>query len=79
MINTFLYQTLALTTSPLTWDEECELADGSHFASNIQDYFEYIFLKNAEKTHSPTIRIYVNKTWNIITFRIRTGYYLNFF
>ena len=44
--------------------------------SDIQDYFEYIFLINGEKTDNPLIRIYVNKVKNSITFKIKTGYYL---
>ena len=29
-----------------TWNEEFELPDGSYSASDIQDYFEYIFQKS---------------------------------
>ena len=32
--------------------------------------------KHGEKTDNPPIRIYVNKTKNIITFKKKTGYYL---
>ena len=35
--------------SALTWNEEFELLDGSHYVSYIQEYFAYI-LKNMEKT-----------------------------
>ena len=31
-----------------TWNDECELPDGSYLISDLQDYFEYI-LKNIEK------------------------------
>ena len=34
------------------------------------------FLLNGEKTDNPSIRIYVNKVKNGITFKIKTGYYL---
>ena len=44
--------------------------------SNIQDYFEYIFKKHEVKTDNLSIRIYVNKVDNRITFKITTGYYL---
>ena len=37
-------------------------------------YFE----KYGENTHNSSIRIYVNKIENRITFRIKTGYYLKF-
>ena len=59
-----------------TWNEEFELPDGSYSVSDIQDYFEYILKKQEEKTDNPSIRIYVNKTENRITFRIKIGYYL---
>ena len=59
-----------------TWNEEFELPDASYSVSDIQDYFEYILKKQEEKTDNPSIRIYVNKTENRITFRIKIGYYL---
>ena len=39
-------------------------------------YFEYILKKHGKKTNKPSIRIYVNKIENRITFKIKTGYYL---
>ena len=42
----------------------------------MQDYFDYIFKKNREKTINPSIRIYLNKIVNRITFKIKTGYCL---
>ena len=42
------------------------------------DYFEYISKKYREKTNNSSIRIYVNKMENRITFNINTGYYLKF-
>ena len=35
-----------------------------------------IFLKNSESVDNPSIRIYVNKIENRITFKIKSGYYL---
>ena len=32
--------------------------------------------KHGKKTNNPSIRIYVNKVANRITFRIKTGYFL---
>ena len=43
---------------------------------DIQDYFEYILKNHGEKIDNPLIRIYVNKIENRITFKIKTGYYL---
>ena len=58
------------------WNEEFELPDGSYYVLDIQDYFEYILKKHGEKTDNPSMRIYVNEIENRITFRIKTGYYL---
>ena len=59
-----------------TWNEEFELPDGSYSISDIQDYFEYILKKHSESLDSPSVRIYINKTENRITFKIKSGYYL---
>ena len=59
-----------------TWSEEFELPDGSYSISNIQDHFEYILKKHSESLDNPSIRIYVNKVENRITFKIKSGYYL---
>ena len=58
------------------WNEEFELPDGSYYVSDIQDYFKYIFKKHETVTDNPSVRIYINKTENRITFKIKTGYYL---
>ena len=52
------------------------MPDESYSISDIQDYFEYIFKKHGEKTTNPSIRIDINKIENRITFKIKTGYYL---
>ena len=59
-----------------TWNDKCELLDGSYSASDIQDYFEYILKKHGENIDNPSARIYVNKIDYRITFEIETGYYL---
>ena len=63
-----------------TWNEEFELPDGSYSVSDIKDYFEYILkkvkVKHSESVDNPSIRIYVNKIENKITFKIKSGYYL---
>ena len=56
-----------------TWNEEFELPDGS---CSISDYFGYILKKHSESVDNPSIRIYVNKIKNRITFKIKSGYYL---
>ena len=59
-----------------TWNEEFELPDGSYSVSDIQDYFGYILKKHSESVDNPSIGIYVNRIENRITFKIKSGYYL---
>ena len=59
-----------------TWNEEFTLPDGSYSMSDIRDYFEYILKNHGENTNKPSIRIYVNKIENRITFKIKNGYSL---
>ena len=49
------------------------LSGGSYSASDIQDYFEYILKKHRKKTDNSSLRIYINKMENRITFKIKTG------
>ena len=63
------YKNNKFKISAPTWNEKFELPDGSYSISDIQDYFE-------EKTDNPSIKIYVNKIENRITFKIQAGYYL---
>ena len=59
-----------------TWSEEFELPDGSYSVTDIQDYFEYILKKHRESVDNPSIRMYINRIENRITFKIKNGYYL---
>ena len=59
-----------------TWNDEFELPDGSYSVSDIQDYFEYILKKYSENVDNPPNGIYVNRIENRITFKIKSGYYL---
>ena len=45
----------------------------------IQDRFEFIFKKYETVTDNPSIMIYINKIENRVTFKIKTGYQLEFF
>ena len=58
------------------WNDKFELPDGSYSVSNIQDYFEYILKKHGENIDNPSVKIYVNKIENRITFKIKNGYSL---
>ena len=64
--------------SALTWNDKFELPDGSYSVSDIQDYFEYIFIlkKHGENTDKPSVQTYVNKIENRVTFKIKDGYSL---
>ena len=62
--------------SASTWNDLFELPDGSYSASDIQDYFEYIFKMYGENNNKPSVQIYVNKIENRITSQIKNGYSL---
>ena len=47
-----------------------------HILYQIFKIFQYILKKHGEKTVNSSIRIYRNKMENRITFKIKTGYYL---
>ena len=59
-----------------TWSEEFNLPDGSYSIPDILDYFEYILKKHGENVDNPSIIIYVIKIENIITLKVKKGYYL---
>ena len=70
-----LYKNNTFKVSPTTWNDNIQLSNVSYYVSDIQDYFEYISKRHGEKTDNPSVRIYVNKRENRITFKIKTGYY----
>ena len=49
---------------------------GSYSVADIHDYLDYILKKHSENVDNLSIRIYVNKIENRITFKIKNGYYL---
>ena len=59
-----------------TWSEDFKLPDGSYSVSDIQDYFAYILKKHSESIDNPSVRMYVNRIENRITFKIKSRYYL---
>ena len=59
-----------------TWNDKFELPNGSYFASNIQDYFEYILKTHGENIDKLSVKIYVEKIENRITFKIKNGFSL---
>ena len=70
------YKNNEFKISAPTSSDECELPDGSYSISDIQDYFEYILKKHSENVDNPSIKIYVNKIENRVTFKIKRRYYL---
>ena len=52
------------------------MPDGSFFISIIQDYFEYILKKHGKNFDKTSVKIYLNKIENRITFKIKNGYSL---
>lgn len=71
------YQNMKINISGTTWDKEFELPGGFYSVSNIQDYSQYIIKKHetASLADKRPVQIYVNKTQNRITFKIKTGCY----
>ena len=59
-----------------TWSEEFNLPDGSYSITDIQNYFKYILKKHVENVDNPSIIIYINKIENRITFKTKSGYYI---
>ena len=57
-------------------NEEFELPNVSYPISDIKDFFEYILKKHGETTVNPSIKSYIKKIENRITFKIKSGYYL---
>ena len=70
------YNNNKLKISAPTWSEEFNLPDGSYSIPDVQNYFKYILKKHSESVDNRSIRIYVNKIQNRITFKIKNGYYL---
>ena len=70
------YEKNKFEISAPTWNEEFELPDGSYSISDIQDYFGYILKNHEEKTIKPSIRMYINKIENRLTFKTKTECYL---
>ena len=64
------YKNDKLKISALKWNKKFELSDGSYFITDIQDCFKYILKMYGEKTVNPSIRIYINKIENTVTFKI---------
>ena len=71
-----LYRNNEFRISGATLDEEFELPDGSYSVSDIQGYFQCIIKKHETLEDNPPVQIYVNKIQNRVTFKIKSGSYL---
>ena len=74
-----LYNNNRFKISAPTWNKQFSLTDGFYKISDIQDYFQYILKKHGEKVNKdnkPSVKIYINKIENRITFKIKNGYSL---
>ena len=56
-----------------TWSEGFKLPDGSYTIYDIQEYFKHILKKHSENVDNPSIKIFVNRIENRITFKIKSG------
>ena len=65
-----LYNNKKNKISAPTWNDKFELADGLYSVSNIHGCFEYILKKHGGNIDKPSVKIYVNKVENRITFKI---------
>ena len=64
--------------SASTWNDKFESLNGLYSVLDNQDYFEYIFKNHGKNTDNSSIRIYVNKIENRITFKIKADAILSF-
>ena len=65
------YENVKVKILPLTCNKGFKLTDESYSISDIQDYLEYILKRHEEKTVNLSIKLYINKIGNRITFKIK--------
>ena len=70
------YKNNKFKISAPTLNSKFEVPDGSYSVSDIQNYFEYTLKKHEENIENPSVKIYMNKIENRITFRIKNEYSL---
>ena len=70
------YKNNKFKISAPTWNEEFQLTDGSYSVSHNEDYFDYIIKEYKTITNNPLIMLYAKKIEKTITFKIKTGYYI---
>ena len=65
------YENVKVKILPPTCNKGFKLTDESYSISDIQDYLEYILKRHEEKTVNLSIKLYINKIGNRITFKIK--------
>ena len=70
------YNSNKFIISAPTWNYKFELPDGLYSVSNIKNCFDYILIQHGENIDKSSVRIYVNKIENRITFKTKNGYIL---
>ena len=58
------------------WSDTFDVPDGSYSIAALQNYFEYIIKKHETIADVFPVLIYVNKIYNRIVFKIKSGYKL---
>ena len=71
-----IYNNNKFKISAPTWNDTCDLPDGSYNIPAIQNYIEYVIKKHETIDDTAPILIYANKISNRIVFKIKTGYKL---
>ena len=70
------YKNNRLKITPPTWNDECELPDGSYSVSDIQEYIKYIVKKHETLTANSPIHVCINGINNRLVFKIKDAYKL---
>ena len=70
------YNNNKLKISSPAQNDKFKLPDGWYSVSDVQDSLEYTLKKHGENIENSSIKIYVNKIENRITFKVKNGYSL---
>ena len=71
-----IYNNNKFKISAPTWNDTCDLPDGSYNIPAIQNYMEHIIKKHETIAETEPILIYANKITNRVVFKIKTVYKL---
>ena len=71
-----MYEYNKFKMSRTIWDKELALYYGWFSVSVIHNFFEYFIKKQEAITDKSSVQIYVKKIQRRITFKIKTGYYI---